>query len=287
MPDNVLRGSALMLAATLLFSCSDVMAKFITQSVPAVQLASIRYTVFLLMAASPLLRNRRVSMRSRRPRLQVLRGVAIVGSAIFFILSLSRLPIAEATAINFVTPLLVTVLAVPVLGEAVRPLGWVAVSVGFIGMLIVLRPGVHGLQPAAVLVLMSSLCWCVATLVTRQLAGIDRSGVTLLWTAATGFVMLMSALPFFIVPMSWGLFGLTIVLGVLASTGQWLAILAFRYARASALAPLGYAQLIWSSVLGYAAFQTVPDRWVFVGAVIIAMSGLTIVRLEQKRVAAG
>lgn len=286
MPDNFLRGGALMLAATLLFSLSDTMAKYITQSVPAVQLAAIRYTVFVIMAASPLLRNRRVSMRSRRPALQILRGVGVVSSAVCFILSLAHLPIAEATAINFITPLLITALAMPVLGEVVRLPGWIAVFVGFLGMLVVVRPGAHGLQPAALLVLLSSLSWSVAMLVTRKLSGIDRPGVTLLWTAATGFVMLIAALPFFLAPMTWRLAGLSVALGVIASTGQWLAVLAFRHARATVLAPLGYAQLIWSSVLGLLVFGNVPDRWVVVGAVIIALSGVFIVHLERVRVAA-
>jgi len=266
-----------MLAATLLFSLSDTMAKYITQSVPAVQLAALRYAVFVIMAASPLLRSRRLSMRSRRPMLQVLRGVSVVGSALCFILSLAHLPIAEATAINFITLLLITALAVPVLGEVVRLQGWIAV--------LVVRPGVHGLQPAALLVLLSSLCWSVVMLVTRQLAGIDRSGVTLLWTAVTGLTLLTAVLPFFLAPMTWPLAGLSVALEVVASAGQWLAVLAYRHARATALAPLGYAQLIWSSVLGLLVFGSVPDRWVLVGAVIIALSGVSIVHLERARVA--
>lgn len=286
MPDNFLRGGALMLAATLLFSLSDTMAKYITQSVPAVQLATIRYVVFVLMAASPMLRNRRVSMRSRRPMLQVLRGLGVVGSALCFILSLAHLPIAEATAINFITPLLITALAVPVLGEVVGVQGWIAVTVGFLGMLVVVRPTANGLQPAALLVLTSSLFWSIAMLVTRQLAGVDRSGVTLLWTAATGLILLTVALPFFLVPMTWPLAGLSLAVGVIASGGQWLAVLAYRHARATVLAPLGYAQLIWSSALGLLVFGTVPDRWVFIGAVIIAFSGVYVVQLERRRVAA-
>ena len=285
-PDDFLRGGALMLGATLLFSLSDAMAKYITESVPTVQLAAIRYAVFVAMAASPLLRNRRTSMRSRRPMLQILRGVCVAGSALCFILSLARLPIAEATAINFITPLLITALAVPVLGEVVRLPGWIAVLVGFGGMLVVVRPGAHGLQPAALLVVLSSLCWSVAMLVTRKLAVIDRPGVTLLWTAATGFALLLAILPFFLTPMTWPLAGLSVALGVIASAGQWLAVLAYRHARATVLAPLGYAQLIWSSVLGLLVFGNVPDRWVVAGAVIIAASGLSIVHGERVRIAA-
>jgi drug/metabolite transporter (DMT)-like permease len=286
MPDNFLRGGAFMLAATVLFSLSDTMAKYITQSVPAVQLATIRYTVFVLMAAIPMLRHRRRTMRSRRPALQIVRGVGVVGSALAFILSLAHLPIAEATAINFITPLLITALAVPILGEVVLLQGWMAVLVGFAGMLVVVRPGVHGLHPAALLVLLSSLCWCIAMLVTRKLARIDRPGVTLLWTAVTGLVLLLVALPFYLAPMTWQLAALSVDVGVVASSAQWLAVLAYRRARASALAPLTYAQLIWSSVLGLIVFGAVPDRWVLIGAAIIAASGVYVVQLERMRVAA-
>lgn len=285
MSDNLLRGGALMLAASFLFSLSDVMAKYITQSVPAVELATIRYAVFVLLAASPLLRPGHASIRSRRPGLQVLRGACVAGSAISFVLALSRLPVAEATAINFVTPLVITALAVPVLGEVVGARGWAAVGMGFCGMLVVLRPGVHRLQAAALLVLACSLLWSVAMLLTRRLAGVDRPGVTLLWTAATGFLMFVVALPFFLAPMSWRLAGLCVLVGVVASAGQWLAILAYRLARATVLAPLAYAQLIWASVMGFVVFGNVPDQWVVMGAVIIALSGLYVVHLERQRVA--
>ena len=286
MGDNYIRGGALMLASTVLFSLSDTLGKYITQSVPAVELATIRYAVFVAMAGLPLLRNRSSTIRSRRPWLQVLRGVGVVGSALSFILSLHYLPIAEATALNFITPLLITVMAIPILGEVVRPQGWVAVLVGFAGMLVVVRPGPGGLHPAALLVMLSSIMWCMAMLITRRLVSIDRTGVTLIWTACTGFVLLLCALPFFLAPLTAGQLGICLLVGVIASSGQWLALLAYRYARASVLAPLTYAQLIWSSVFGYAVFRAMPDGWTLVGAVIIALSGTYVVHLERVRVAA-
>lgn len=285
MRDDLLRGSLLMLASTVMFSLSDTLAKYITQGVPAVELATIRYAVFVAMASVPLLRNRRASLHSRRPVLQVLRGVGVVGSAICFITSLSFLPIAQATAINFITPLMITVLAIPVLGEAVRPAGWLAVLVGFLGALVVVRPGMSGFHPAAGLVVMSSAFWCMAMLITRRLVGIDRSAVTLLWTAVTGFVLLLCALPFFLAPLTLRQLGLCLTVGVVASSGQYLATNAYRFARATVLAPLTYAQLIWSSVLGYLVFRALPDQWTLVGALIIAASGMVVVHLERVRVA--
>ncbi len=286
MADNFLRGGFLMLGATVMFSVSDTMAKYVTQSVPAIELATIRYAVFVAMAGSALFRRRRTSLRSRRPALQVIRGVGVVGSAVAFILALGSLPIAEATALNFITPLLITLLAIPVLGEVVRPQGWLAVLIGFAGVLVVVRPGVGGLHLSALLVLLSSLCWCMAMLVTRRLVGVDRSSTTLLWTASTGFVLLLCVVPFFLAPLTLRQGGLCLAVGLVASTGQWLAVLAYRYARATVLAPLTYAQLIWSSALGLLVFGVAPDRWTLVGAVIIAGSGLYVVHLERVRVAA-
>jgi len=133
-------------------------------------------------------------------------------------------------------------------------------------------------------VLTCSLLWSVAMLVTRRLAGVDRPGITLFWTAATGFVLFMAALPFNLAPIGGTLAGLCVVLGVVATAGQWLAILAYRHARASALAPLSYAQLIWASGLGWLVFGTLPDRWVLLGACVIAGSGLYVVQMERRRV---
>ncbi len=283
MKENLLWGCACLIGATMLFSGSDTMAKYLVGSLPAVEIAWIRYCVFVTIALLPMARDRRMSFHSRRPLLQIVRGLGIVGSALFFILSLGRLPIAEATALNFVTPLLITIVAIPVLKEVVRPKAWVAIGIGFAGMLVVVRPGVGGLHPAALLVLMSALCWCIAMIITRMMAGIERPLVTLLWTAVTGWVLLTLLLPFSLAALTWPQFGLALLLGLVASSGQFLAILAYRYAKPTILAPIGYAQLIWSATLGYLVFGNAPDRWVLIGAVIIALSGFYVVNSERTR----
>ncbi len=241
---------------------------------PAVELATIRYAVFVAMAGSRCCGAGALPSAAAARRCRSCAASAWSAARVAFILSLGTLPIAEATAINFITPLLITVLAIPVLGETVRPQGWVAVLVGFVGMLVVVRPGVGGLHPAALLVLLSSLCWCIAMLVTRRLVGVDRSAVTLLWTACTGFVLLLCAVPFFLAPLTLRQAALCLA----GRRGRLRRAVAGRaglpHARATVLAPLTYAQLIWSSVLGYLVFRTVPDRWTLVGAVIIAASGL-------------
>ena len=144
------------------------------------------------------------------------------------------------------------------LGEVVSGRGWLALLAGFAGVLVVVRPGIGGFHPAALLVLASASFWCLSMLTTRRLVGIDSSTVTLLWTAVTGLVVLLALLPFFAQPLTAAQALFCVAVGVVASAGQWLALLAYRYARATVLAPLTYGQLIWSATLGYLVFGNAP-----------------------------
>ena len=286
MPENPLRGIALMVGATIAFSLSDVMAKYLVGSIPAVEVAWIRYAVFVLLALGPVARGGRAAARTRKPRLQILRGLGIVFSALTFILSLSSLPMAEAAAVSFASPLFITILAAPLLGETVGPRGWAGVLVGFAGVLIVVRPGTGGFHPAALLVLASGLLWGISMILTRRMGGTERASATVLWTAVTGFAVLTSLLPFALAPITAPQLALAVLLGIVASSGQWMAILAYRHAAASVLAPLSYGQLIWSSTFGFVVFATLPDRWTLIGAVFIIGSGIYTVQRERSRLRA-
>ncbi len=274
-----------MVGATVCFSLSDVTAKYLVGSLPAVEIAWIRYLVFTLMALGPLAR-RPAILRARRPVLQVLRGLGIVASALCFILALAHLPMAEAAAISFASPLFITMLAFPLLGEVVGVRGWLATLVGFAGVLIVVRPGAGGFHPAALLVLLSSLAWAVSMIATRKMGVSDRSATTVLWTAGIGLLGLTALLPFAHGPVTPTELGLAILLGVVASSGHWLAVVAYRHAAASVLAPLSYAQLLWSSTFGFIVFGGLPDRSTLIGAVFIIGSGLYTVQRERIRLRA-
>jgi drug/metabolite transporter (DMT)-like permease len=284
--ERPLRGIALLVSATVLFSMSDTTAKYLTGSLPAIEIAWVRYIVFTMLAAGVAVRSGHHGMRTRRPVWQILRGLGVVGSAVLFIASLASMPIAQATTVNFVSPLLITILSVPILGERIRLGGWLAVLAGFAGVLIVARPGTERFHPAVLLVLGSSLCWSGAMLITRRMARTERASATLLWTAGTGLVLLTVLLPFAFVAPSLASVGLALVIGLISSGGQWLTLLAYRRAPASVLAPLSYGQLIWSSVLGYLVFGSVPSRWTLIGGAIIACSGFYTVRearMQQQR----
>ena len=281
--DDPLRGVPLILAAVTIFSVSDALAKHLGQFLPPVEVAWMRYATFLLLTLAPVLRSGPTALRSKTPALQVLRGLALVGSALSFMAALRFLPLAEATAINFVSPIFITALSIPILGEVVGARRWAAVGVGLAGVLIIVRPGGGAFGAEVFLPVLTAASWALAVIATRKMAGADRPGTTLFWSAGVGFALLSALLPFDFVPPSAGQVGLGLLLGLIASAGQWLIVLAYRHAAASVLAPFSYFQLLSAALLGFLAFGAVPDRWTLAGAGVIAASGLYTAHRERVR----
>ncbi len=281
--DNRLRGMALILSAMAFFSTSDAMAKLLSgpligTALPPVEIAWLRYVVFVTMTAI-LARRSRAPLMARNPRQQILRGLMLVISAVAFMMALRFMPLADAAAIGFASPLFITLLSVPFLGEFVSRRRWMAVVMGLAGVLIVVRPGAGAFQPAALFSLASSAAWAVAIILTRKMAGANAS-TTLLWSSATGLLVLTLLLPFdYVIPTATQL-GLTLILGIVATTGQILMIQAYRFAPASLLAPFSYTQLLWAVFYGFLLYDSFPDPLTILGAIIIALSGVITARPE-------
>jgi len=282
--DRPFRGIALILASTVFLGASDVTAKYLSATLPSIEIAWIRFTVFALvmvpamLPASPL-----YALRTERRGLQLMRGVALLGSSLFFITGLSFLPIAEASATGFVAPLFVTALSIFFLGERVGVRRWLATAVGLIGVLIILRPGSGAFHPAAFFPIVSALAWACTLIMTRMMSGKDRAITTMTYSSIAGVCILSMLVPFVWVAPSWHdiLFG--IFIGIASTAGQWIVVLAFRYADASVLAPFSYTQLLWVSLLGFAIFGEIPDIWTVTGAVFIVASGLYTAHRERIR----
>ncbi len=280
----VLPAILLVLCAVVLFSLSDVLAKLLRQSLPAAEIAWLRYIVFVGFGVLLAGRNRFAALRPKRPLLQGLRGLGLVASAVLFISGLGYLPVAEATAINFISPAFITALSIPFLGEVVGLRRWAAVLAGLAGVLIVIRPGAGALQAAAAFPLLSALCWAATIIITRRMGATDRTETTLFWSALTGLAVLTVLAPFgFVLPTPHQLW-VALVLGICASIGQYLVIIAYRLAPASTLAQFSYAQILSSTGLGYLVFGAVPDRATLVGAAIVIASGLYTAHRERVRV---
>ena len=281
--EDPLRGIALHSGATVLFAVADTTAKFLSTSLPVVEIQWIRYVLFFGLAVLLAARAPRRALRPNNPKLQILRGLAVTGSSVLFVFGVRQMSMAEATTISFLSPLLITILSIPLLGEVVGIRRWAAVLVGMLGVLIVVRPGTSGFQPAAFWGMASSFCWAAALIITRKISTTDRATTTLLCSAGIGALVLT-----FLVPLAWiwptaSQWGLLLLLGVLSSLGQWMVILAHRQAPASVLAPFSYSQLIWAIGTGFIVFGALPDRWTIVGAAVIVASGLYTAHRERVR----
>jgi drug/metabolite transporter (DMT)-like permease len=282
--DRPFRGIALILASTIFLGCSDVTAKYLSATLPSIEIAWIRFLVFATIMVPAMAPGTRLyALQSRRPGLQVMRGIALLASSLFFISGLRFLPIAEASATGFIAPLFVTALSIAFLGEKVGVRRWLATITGLIGVLIILRPGTNAFHPAAVFPIVSALAWACTLIMTRMMSGRERAVTTMTYSAITGVCILSALVPLVWVTPSWHdiLFG--IFIGVASTAGQWIVVLAFRYADASVLAPFSYTQLVWVSILGFFVFGEIPDIWTIGGAAVIVASGLYTAHRERIR----
>jgi drug/metabolite transporter (DMT)-like permease len=282
--DRPFRGIALILASTVFLGVSDVTAKYLSATLPSIEIAWIRFLVFAMVMVPAMLPGSPLfALRTGRPGLQVMRGVALLGSSLLFISSLRFLPIAEASATGFVSPLFVTALSILFLKESVGLRRWLATAVGLFGVLIILRPGSSAFHPAAFFPLVSALCWACMLIMTRMMSGREAAITTMTYSAIVGFGILSALVPLVWVAPSWHdiLFG--ILIGIASTAGQWIVVLAIRYADASVLAPFSYTQLLWVSILGFLVFGEVPDVWTVTGALFIVASGLYTAHRERVR----
>jgi drug/metabolite transporter (DMT)-like permease len=202
----------------------------------------------------------------------------MVGSAALFISSLSFLPVADATAISFIAPILVTALSVLILRERVSARLWGAGLLGFLGVMVVLRPGTGAFQAGAVLPVLAALCWACALVVTRSVAAHDSAQTTMTYSALIGLALLTALVPLVWTRPNPEQVALGAFIGLASTTGHWLVAQAYRYAAASRLAPISYAQIPFVSLVAYVVLGAMPDAWTWAGAAIIAGSALVMAR---------
>lgn len=281
-------GILLLLGAVSCFAGLDATAKWINRSADPVQTAALRTIVSFVVVAAfcrPWRSGDRGFAASARPWVQVGRGLSIVAATLCSFFALRHLPLPQATAITFAAPLITALLSGPLLGEWPGPHRVAAAGVGFLGVLVVTRPWSGGLvDPAMGLALATALFNSLYALATRVAARRDPPLTTLLWSGAVGSAVLLPALLHVWTPPGSGavwaaLFGL----GVLGAAGHWLLILAHARAPAATLAPFFYAQLLGAVALGWLVFGQWPDATTLAGGLIVAGSGLYMLRRERMR----
>jgi len=279
----LVRALPLFLLAGACLSSLDATAKYLVRDNSLFLVLWARYAGQMLIATPFAWRRAGHGFwRTRRPGLQLLRSALLLGATACFFGGLRYLPLAEGSAITFLAPIFVVLLSGPLLGERPTPARWIAAVSGFIGILILVRPGSAVFHPAALLLMVAALCNALFFVLTRKLVE-DSAYTTLFYSALVGTVGLSLALP-------WEL-AATIalkhaaafaLLGLFAGLGHWFVIGAFQRAPAAMLSPFAYLQIIWATSYGYVLFGQLPDRWSALGMAVIVASGLLLALQEQR-----
>ncbi|UVM10273.1 DMT family transporter [Pseudomonas protegens] len=278
------KGIVLIVLATFLFASHDALSKYLSGFFPVIMVVWARYLIHtLLMAGIFLPQSGLRVLRSKRPLLQLLRALCLLSTSLLFTSALLFIPLAEATAVNFLAPVLVTALSVPLLGEQVTRGQWLAVICGFIGVLIIVHPGGELFTPAVLLPFCSALFFCFYQLLTRKLAEHD-SPTTSNFFAGLCNTLVMSAL----VPFFWQTPGflhglLMLALGACGMSAHLFLTQAFRHAAPALLAPFGYCQIVFAGLLGWLLFGHAPSLITQVGIAVICLSGLAAAWQQRRR----
>ena len=277
-------GALLMCLSMFGFAVMDSISKFLVQSYPVMQTLWVRYVIY---AGFALLVARRGGIlrqaRSRRPWLQFWRSIlAMLENAVFF-LAFAYLPLAETHAIAATSPLIVILLAAPMLGEKVGLHRWLAVLAGFAGVLLIVRPGLVSLEWPMALPLVGALMWGLYQIMLRMVARDDAPETTLLWSAFIGLGAATLVVPFQWEPVTPAAWGFLLLIGILGAVCHYGLIRAMDYADASAMQPYSYTLLVWASVMGFLVFGDIPAIWTFLGGAIVVASGLYTWHHDRKR----
>ena len=282
--DRTLLAVALMLIATLCSSATNGATKYLSAGTSAQQILWIRYGVVLVILIPLLWRaGGRRRLRTGRPFLHVLRGLLLLGAGLLFVSALGKLPLELCTALAYVAPFFVTALSIPVLGERIGVRRWAAVGVGFLGVLVILRPVGAGFLWVMLVPVLSALCWSMCLVVTRLMRSSERPLTVLFYSSVVGWLV---SGPF--AWMSWRTpsdtdWLLLIGIGLGNALGQYLTIRAFMLASPSLLAPFAYSSMIWAVLIGATVFGTFPDLATVAGTAVLIGAGLYVWRREIVR----
>ena len=277
-------GIALMCAAVAMFACLDTTAKYLNAQMDSFQIAWARYTsafVLTFIVSNPL--TQPGLLRSKRPKLQVVRSLLQVASTALNFLALRWLHLDEALSIIFTFPFIVAIASGPMLGEWLGWRRWCAILFGFGGVLLITRPGLGGIHPAALISLAGTICYGLYAVITRIVSRTDSNQTSLFYSNMVGALVMLPVIPFvWEAPRNWTIALMLTGTGVLGSFGHFCLISGHKLAPASVLSPFIYTQLIWVVILGYLVFDHVPTGWTLAGAAIVIGSGLYLLYRERK-----
>ncbi|MFG6530166.1 MULTISPECIES: DMT family transporter [unclassified Sulfitobacter] len=275
--NNIPLGIMLMIATTMVFAAQDGLSRHLAENYNVLMVVMIRYWFFAAFVIALALRKAggiRRAAATTQPAVQILRGVLLSAQICTMVLGFTILGLVESHAVFTCYPLLVAALSGPILGEKVGWRRWAAIGVGFVGVLVILQPGLRVVDPAAAIPLAGAAMFAVYGLLTRYVARRDTTATSFFWTGVTGAVVMTAVGVWFWEPMTpgnWLLMGTLCITGV---TGHWLLIRCYEVAEASAVQPFAYTQLIFTVIIGLSVFNEVLRPSVVLGAGMIVAAGL-------------
>jgi drug/metabolite transporter (DMT)-like permease len=273
-----LRGALLIMTAVAMFVVMDSISKYLSRFYPVPAIVWARYAFHLLLVVVALGPRLGLDLvRTRRLAAQLVRGLLLAASTLFFVFGIKQMPLAETSSITFIAPVLVTLMAAFILKEKVELARWLAVAGGFVGVLIIIRPGSGVFTWASVLPLGSAACFACYQILTRKLANLESPYTSIFYAGLVGSVIMSLALPYvWILPHSASHALLFVAIGIIGGASHLILIKAYDCAPASRLAPFSYTQLIWVMLSGYLVFGDFPDHWSLIGIGVIVASGIYI-----------
>jgi drug/metabolite transporter (DMT)-like permease len=286
--DDAKRGIMLILTSSLTFAVMNAFVKHVSHHLSPLEIGFFRQAFSLILVVTVLVRAGGITMiRTRRPIGHLFRGLIGNSAMIIFFLSVAKLPLADANALSFASPLFVTALSLPLLGEAVGKHRWSAVGVGFLGVLVITNPTGHLIGPqagiGAGLGVMAALMSALMTITIRQLNKTEAPITIVFYFATIGCVFFGAMLPFVWVTPTLDEWAALLAIGLIGGVSQLLMTTAYRHAPASTLAPFGYASIIWSTALGFLIWSEVPGWHVLAGSAVVIASGLYIIYRETRK----
>ena len=277
----VIRGIVLMCLSTIAFSIMHGLVRFVSEVLPPFQIAFFRNIFGLAFLLPLLMRSRFAILRTKQIGLHALRGVINMAAMLMFFTALAISPIAKVTALGFTAPIFMAILAVLVLGERFRIYRWSAIFLGFVGMLIILRPGLVAIDTGALLVIGSAALWAVAMIIIKIQSRTESSLTIVAYMGI--FLGVFSIGPAVWVWQPFGLktLGLMVLIGLFGSIAQMAISESLKETDSTALMPFDFLKLIWTSMIGIWFFSEIPDIYTWVGATVIFSSGLFIAFRER------
>lgn len=277
-------GIVFMVAAFVTVAVGDALTKAVIVAVPIAQFLVMRSTSVLILLVPFFMRAGGLAVfRTERLGLHLLRCVLNGASLLLFYVALRNLELATLFAIGFIGPLLMTALSVPILGERVGPQRWAAIGIGFLGALVIVKPGADGIQVMALVAMAGTSLWATSMVLVRKMSATETDASLLAYINTSLLLMGIVGAPFVWEPITLAQAGFVLMLAVTLVAGQWLMLRAFRLAPIGVVAPFQYTGIVWATLIGWAFWNEFPAPNVWIGASILIASGLYVMWRERVR----